>query len=128
MNKILLVEDQDDVRTVLTIALSQHGYQVDSYADGESALEAIQSSWPDIAIVDSGLPGMSGLELGRTIEEQTGDRKRVFKILFTGSDSPDLQEQSRRSGFDLFVRKPISINNFCEKLSQLSQLSRESPE
>lgn len=68
---------------------------------------------------------MSGLELGRTIEEQTGDRKRVLKVLFTGSDSPRLQEQSRKVGFDLFVRKPISINNFCE---ELSQLSRESPE
>ena len=125
MNKILLVEDQDDIRTVLTIALGQRGYQVDGYTDGESALEAMQSSWPDIAIVDSGLPGMSGLELGRAVEEQTGDRKRVLKVLFTGSDSPGLQEQSRKVGFDLFVRKPISINNFCE---ELSQMSRESPE
>lgn len=123
MDKILLVEDQDDIRTVLTIALSQRGFQVDAYADGESALVAIESSWPKIAIVDSGLPGISGLDFGRAIDEQTGDRKRIFKVLFTGTDSPDLREQSREAGFDLFIRKPISINNFC---AELTQLTRES--
>ena len=125
MNKILLVEDHDDIRNVLTIALTQRGYEVDAHADGESALESIKSSWPEIAIIDSGLPGVSGLELGRVIDGQTGDRNRVLKVLFTGTDSQAIREESHMAGFDLFASKPISIDNFCE---ELSQLSRESPE
>jgi DNA-binding response OmpR family regulator len=125
MAKILLVEDHDDIRNVLTIALTQRGHEVDAHADGESALEAIESSWPEIAIIDSRLPGVSGLELGRVIDGQTGDRKRILKVLFTGADSLAIREESHQSGFDLFASKPISIDSFCE---ELSQLSRESPQ
>ena len=124
MARILLVEDQDDIRTVLEIALTQRGHDVDAFADGESALKAIETSWPEIAIVDSGLPGISGLDFGRALDQQTGDQKRIRKVLFTGTDSLDLREQSRIAGFDLFVRKPVSIKNL---FADLEQLSDESP-
>lgn len=119
MTKILLVEDQDDIRTILAVTLSHQGYQVDAYTDGESALQAIGSSWPEIAILDSSLPGVSGLEVGRVIDEITGNRKRVCKVLFTGNNSPKLEEQLQTNGFDLFVSKPVSISDFCGKLDQL---------
>ena len=123
MTKILLVEDQDDVRNALAIALTHQGYDVEAYSNGETALEAIKLAWPEIAIIDSGLPGLSGMDFGRALDEQTGDQKRIFKVLFTGTDSPTLREQARETGFDLFVVKPVSINSLCEELSRLSHES-----
>jgi len=119
MAKILLVEDQDDIRLVLTATLGHRGHDIEAYADGEAALDAIESSWPEIAIVDSNLPGVSGLQVGRAIDERTGDRKRVFKVLFTGNDSPSILEQLEKSGFDRYIRKPVSIAKLCEELAQL---------
>lgn len=123
MVKILLVEDQDDIRNVLQLALESRGHEIDAYADGESALRAIESWWPEFAILDSGLPGMSGLEVGQAIVERTGDQKRMFMALFTGTDTHELRQQAREAGFDFFVCKPISVNDFCDKVDQLSRES-----
>ncbi len=123
MAEILLVEDHNDIRAVLQLALETRGHRVRAYADGESALRAIESWWPDVAILDSGLPGMSGLEVGQAIVERTGERERVFMALFTGSDTHELRQCSREAGFVLFVCKPISVNDFCNQVDQLSSES-----
>jgi len=120
MAKILLVEDQDDIRSVLSATLRHRGHEVEAYADGESALNAVESSWPEIAVIDSSLPGISGLEVGQAIDARTGSLKRVSKVLFTGNNSPNILDQLEQSGFDRFVSKPISIAKFCEELDQLN--------
>lgn len=112
MAKILLVEDQDDIRNVLSTALKMQGFEVDAYANGESALEAIESSWPDIAILDSGLPGMSGLDVGQVIDQRTGDRERVVKValmrrIFANSRGRQVSTCSSASRF----RLTISVKN-----------------
>jgi two-component system phosphate regulon response regulator PhoB len=119
MAKILLIEDQEDIRTVMAMALKNRGHIVDEYADGESALQSLDKQWPEVAIVDSGLPGMSGIDVGRAIVARAENRDRILMALFTGTDTPELQTRSVEAGFDLFVVKPISINDFCARLDQL---------
>lgn len=119
MARILIIEDQPDIRNVLKLALVDRGYEVNAWPDGESALSEIDTQWPDVAIVDSTLPGMNGLEVGRAIIERTGERAPVLLALFTGYHSAEMEQKSRAEGFDLFLRKPISISDLCAKLAQL---------
>lgn len=61
--RVLVVEDDDAVRSAVDRGLGVHGFEVSSVADAESAIEVVARRRPDVMIVDIGLPGMSGVEL-----------------------------------------------------------------
>ena len=70
MNRILLAEDNDDLRELITDFLSEHGFDVYAAVDGEDAWEAVQTTRYQLVLLDVMMPGMDGFTLCRKIRER----------------------------------------------------------
>ena len=70
MNRILLAEDNDDLRELITDFLSEHGFDVYAVVDGEDAWEAVQTTRYQLVLLDVMMPGMDGFTLCRKIRER----------------------------------------------------------
>lgn len=103
--RILLVDDDPTVRSVVERYLQRAGYLVEAIGDGRAALAALRRSSPDLAILDVMLPGMDGLSLLRTLRE-AGDVTPVILLTARG------EEVDRVGGIELgaddYVVKPFS--------------------
>lgn len=100
---MLVVEDQRSARDLLVAILENDGYTVDAVGDGPAAVEAAASFRPDLALIDGGLPGMSGSDAARRLR-QDGD----FPIIFvTGADSAADIHAGFRMGADDYILKPF---------------------
>jgi CheY-like chemotaxis protein len=105
-SRILLVEDNDDAREMLTMMLSMDGHKVRAARDGAEALRLAAAEVPEIMIVDVGLPDMSGHELaGRVRAEAWGARVRLFAL--TGYGQPEDRQRAIAAGFDEHLTKPV---------------------
>jgi diguanylate cyclase len=103
---VAIVEDETDVREALRKVLELAGHRVHTAGDGLSGLEQIRSRRPDVAILDIGLPGMSGYEIARRLREE---RARVFLIALSGYSSQEDRQRALSAGFDAHLAKPANM-------------------
>jgi len=115
--KIFLIDDNEDVLTVIKISLEMLGYDVVEFAQGGDAVEQFLAVHPDLVIVDQGLPDIEGLEVGRQIRKLESD-SRCGLILLTGSDGQSLRDLANEIGFDDFLVKPVSMQTLSECIDQ----------
>jgi len=102
---VVLVEDQADARRMMQILLESEGVQVSAAANGLEGVELIERTRPDLALVDLGLPVMSGYELARRVRQNPeNDSTRLVALSGYGQDS-DIQA-SLEAGFDEHLTKP----------------------
>lgn len=107
--QILIVEDDLDQREALTLQLESQGFEVISAASASLALTLTQEHSPALALLDIGLPDMSGWDLcRRLVDDHTINEIPV--IALSGSDQERALHQSRASGCRYFVRKPYDPN------------------
>ena len=119
---VLLIEDNDDGREMMTMMLGCYGYQVQSAADGLLGLDAARRSPPDLALVDIGLPGIDGYEVARRLRADPATRD-IKLIALTGYG---LQEDLRRvmdAGFDRHLVKPVDIDQLMEVIDGCAQVA-----
>ena len=102
--RILLIEDNQDIRDLLRIKLGQLGHQIEVAEDGTSGLEKLLASPPDVALVDIGLPGLSGYEIAREAREVLG--AQVYLVALTGYGQSEDKERALPAGFDVHLTKP----------------------
>ena len=105
--KILVVDDSEEVREVLRELLSRHGYTVVTCPDGESGLVEMDTRAFDLAMVDLGLPGISGLEVAHRLK-QRWPTTRV--ALMTGYGDRMGPEDAHAKGVDFVLAKPFSLD------------------
>jgi len=105
--KILVVDDSEEVREVLRELLSRHGYTVVTSPDGESGLVELETRTFDLAMVDLGLPGISGLEVAHRLK-QRWPTTRV--ALMTGYGDRMGPEDAHARGVDFVLAKPFSLD------------------
>jgi DNA-binding response OmpR family regulator len=104
--KLLIAEDDADLRQVLTELLEQSGYEIDGCANGHAALDAFLGSHYDLGIVDLGLPGMSGMELVRSLRA----RGSTLPILIvTARDALNDSVSGLDAGADDYLIKPFDL-------------------
>ena len=104
-NKLLLVDDEEGIRKVLGISLSDIGYEVLTAENGEEALEIFRRENPPIVLTDIKMPVMDGIELLRTIKDENPDTE---VIMITGHGDMDLAIKSLKYRAIDFVTKPIN--------------------
>jgi signal transduction histidine kinase/FixJ family two-component response regulator len=104
-NKLLLVDDEEGIRKVLGISLSDIGYQVFTAENGEEALEIFRRENPPIVLTDIKMPGMDGIELLRKIKHDNPDTE---VIMISGHGDMDLAIKSLKYRAIDFVTKPIN--------------------
>ncbi len=107
--KILIIEDESDIITLLTYNLSQEGFEVHSIQDGDKALQCISSVQPDLILLDIMLPGKDGFEICRQLTQH--DQTKNIPIIMISAKS---QEHNIVTGLELgardYITKPFSIN------------------
>ncbi len=103
--KILLVDDEEAIRTVLGITLADYGYEVLKAADGVEALRVFRDEKPGIVLTDIKMPGMDGIQVLRKIKEESPDTE---VIMITGHGDMELAIESLKCDATDFISKPIN--------------------
>ncbi len=112
MATIALVDDDRNILTSVGMLLEQEGYHVRTYADGASALTALQATPPDLAILDIKMPRMDGLELLRRLRQGAD-----LPVIFLTSKDEEIDElMGLNAGADDYVRKPFSQRLLLERV------------
>lgn len=117
----LVVDDDTAIRAALSHGLGAQGFAVSEAADGTQALICLRSVPPDIAIVDVSMPGMSGIELIRTLRAEG----HLFPVcVLSARDEVDDRVAGLAAGADDYVVKPFSIAELGARLHALVGLHR----
>ena len=106
---ILLVEDDPDQREALTLQLKSQGFEVDAAATAAEGLDLAAKKTPALALIDIGLPDMSGWDVCHQLADDSGGSDLPV-IALSGSDHERALLRSRSSGCRYFVRKPYDPN------------------
>ncbi len=113
--RIALIDDQPDNREMLAALLRLDGHEVVMAGDGEEGLTMIEQTKPDLAIVDIGLPILSGYEVARRLRSND-EFESLFLIALTGYGQPDDQQRAFDAGFDQHILKPLDITKLRQTL------------
>ncbi|MGB7328953.1 MAG: chemotaxis protein CheB [Rubripirellula sp.] len=112
---IVLIEDIEDSRRMLTMLLELDGHTVQACSDGETGVAAIFEHRPDVALIDVGLPGIDGYEVARRIRSNP-DYAQTTLVALTGYGQQTDLEAAKDAGFDLHLVKPIDAKELMRSL------------
>ena len=104
MRRVLVVDDEENLRLVLRTFLKRHGYEVEVADNGETALELVESFGPDVIITDVRMPRMGGLDLLATLKAK-GNEATV--IVMSAYGNVDLAIDAMKAGAYDYVHKPF---------------------
>ncbi len=115
MATIALVDDDRNILTSVSILLESEGYDVETYNDGQSALDAFNRKLPDLAVLDIKMPRMDGMELLQRLRQKTS-----MPVIFLTSKDDEIDEiLGLRMGADDYVKKPFSQRLLVERVRSL---------
>jgi signal transduction histidine kinase/CheY-like chemotaxis protein len=118
MQRILIVDDNEDAGELLAFMLQQDGFEAVIAKDGPSALETAGAIQPNVVILDIGLPGMSGYEVAVRLR-QDARHSNVSIIALTGWGSPEDKRRALEAGFDVHLTKPVFADDLRRAMSAL---------
>lgn len=121
MEKILIIEDDGDIRDIVSFNLEHEGYVVDSAGSAEEGLQKISRD-TSLIILDVMLPGMSGFDLARTLRDRMDNTPIIF--LTARTDQDDLLN-GFRSGGDDYICKPFSKAELIARIKAVLRRSAQ---
>jgi two-component system response regulator MprA len=123
VGRVLVVDDDPQLREALTRALQLDGYDVDTASNGVKALEAVGQSRPDVMVLDVMMPYVGGLDVCRTLRER---KDRLPIIVLTARDEVGDRVAGLDAGADDYLTKPFALEELRARLRAL--LRRAVPE
>jgi two-component system cell cycle response regulator DivK len=120
MARILLVEDQEMNRDMLSRRLKKRGYEVSIAVDGAEGVEKARSEMPDLILMDMSLPVMDGWEATRTLKGDEATQKIPVVALTAHAMSTD-REKALEAGCDAYETKPVELPKLLETIEKLLQ-------
>jgi two-component system response regulator ChvI len=115
MSKIALVDDDRNILTSVSMTLEAEGFEVDTYNDGQSALDAFNKKMPELAVLDIKMPRMDGMDLLQRLRQKTS-----MPVIFLTSKDDEIDEVlGLRMGADDYVKKPFSQRLLVERIRAL---------
>jgi CheY-like chemotaxis protein len=118
MAKILLVEDNEMNRDMLSRRLERRGHQVTIAADGQQALDLAASDKPDLILMDMSLPVVSGWDATRKLKADEATRM-IPVIALTAHAMAEDEKRARESGCDDYDTKPVELPRLLGKIDAL---------
>ena len=121
--RVVVADDDQDIRDLVSFKLGQAGFDVRAVDDGASALAAIEADPPDLAVLDVMMPGLSGLDVLRRI--RADDRMRDVRVLLLTARSRDSDvDAGFATGADDYVAKPFSPRELLHRVNTVLSRSR----
>lgn len=119
--RIMIIEDDEKLAQFLKMGLSQDGFTVDAFLDGESAMKEFEVNEYDLVIVDWHLPGMDGIGVCKEIRNK---RSSVPILFLTAQNTVDDKVKGLESGADDYLTKPFSFIELAARLQALLRRRR----
>ncbi len=115
MSRIALVDDDRNILTSVSMTLEAEGFEVETYNDGQAALDAFNKRLPDMAVFDIKMPRMDGMDLLQRVRQKTS-----MPVIFLTSKDDEIDEVlGLRMGADDYVKKPFSQRLLVERIRAL---------
>lgn len=119
--KILIADDEPSIVTAVEFLLRREGFEVEIARDGAEALERIESSRPDLVVLDVMMPQKSGYEVCRCIRER--EEWRQIKVIMLSAKGRDTEvAKGMTIGADAYVTKPFSTRDLMARVKALLEV------
>jgi len=118
--RLLLVDDEDNLRSMLEAALRHSGFDVHPVADGRSAIEAVPEVRPDLIVLDVMLPDLDGFDVCKRLRS-SGDRTPV--LFLTARDATEDRVRGLTLGGDDYLVKPFSLEELVARITAILRRS-----
>jgi DNA-binding response OmpR family regulator len=119
---VLVADDDEDIRHLVTLRLERAGCRVVAAADGDEALALAVAHEPDLAVLDVMMPGMTGLEVTERIRSSEDGARMPILLLTARVQDADV-EHGLAMGADGYVKKPFSGPELVERVRELLGLA-----
>jgi two-component system response regulator PilR (NtrC family) len=121
--RIIVVDDDESIRTVLKVNLEDKGYIVDTAKNGRRAIKKIEEKFYNLALIDIRLPDIEGIE----VLEKFGERyPKMIKIIVTGFPSLENAIEAVNKGADGYILKPVNMEDLLKVVEEkLERQQRE---
>jgi two-component system cell cycle response regulator DivK len=116
-HSILLIEDNEQNRYLVTFLLAQHGYEVHAVTDGMRGIEAARTFVPLLILLDIQLPGMDGYAVARALR-QNAALQAVPIVAVTSYAMPGDREKALEAGCTGYIEKPINPDTFVAEMER----------
>ncbi len=116
--KILIADDNENIREALTYLLEDEGYTLSVAKDGGEALRKVREVTPDILFLDIMMPEVNGYDVCRTIKNDP-DLKKTYVIMLTAKGQGDERDRCKEIGADEYVVKPFSPMDILAKINDI---------
>ena len=114
--RLLLVDDEDNLRSMLEAALRHHGFEVHPVANGRDALAAVAEITPDLIVLDVMLPDLDGFQVCRRLREE---RNHTPILFLTARDGTDDKVRGLTLGGDDYLSKPFSLDELVARITAI---------
>ena len=123
--RILVIDDDENVRKGLALALKERGYVVDVAKDGKEAVEKSEAAFFNLALIDIRLPDMDGIELLTALRDTI---PKMIKIIVTGYPSLENAIKAVNKGADGYVLKPVDMDRLVSTMERHLRRQQEARE
>lgn len=124
MARILVIDDDNDIRRLLTVILEQEGHNVASAADGDRALELINKEPPDLCVLDVMMPKKDGFMVLKELRS-SGQRETTKVLLLTARTAEADWLRGYKLGADQYLTKPFENDVLIKTVDELLSMSRD---
>lgn len=114
--RVLVVDDEDDLRTLLTDIVIKAGYEAATASDGEEAIGMVKKTKFDVALLDIQMPNKSGIEVLKFIQENSKETKA---IILTGYADLKHAMEAREFGAQDFISKPYKLEDVLTTIKRV---------
>ena len=119
--RVLTVDDQQDTRELIALALGRYGAEVRASDSASNALELIKDWKPHVVVSDIGLPEMDGYDFLRRLREIEGDGERIPAIAVTGYAGALDESKALNAGYAVHLSKPIELSTLATAIAEVSR-------
>jgi signal transduction histidine kinase/ActR/RegA family two-component response regulator len=122
--RVLVVEDNRDIREMMCLMLAEHGFAVDAAPDGKAGIAGALADAPDVALVDIDLPDMSGYEVAARLRADPATAG-IRLIAVTGYGQETDRSRALAAGFDAHFTKPVPVEALVASINGLTGAARQ---